>query len=391
MVGRRARGEVAGQATRARGARAAAGYRADARGAVLVVHGDPGVGKTALLEYAVEAGFFASFGLPASRGRWSSTTRRCNSSVRRSSSSPSVSLIFSVTRSASPSGSAPDRRRVRSLSGSRFSAPLRSAERQPLLCVVDDAQARRRIGPGAFVARRLLAERIALAFATRDVGSGLARFPELRVDPLGRRDARVLLESALAARLDESVLDRIVAETGGNPLALLELPRGLTPAQLAGGFGLPAALPLSTGIEQSFARRLARLRATRGGCCSWLRQNRSATLGFCGVQRSSLGSRDRRARRGGGRLVDVGRCGGVPASAGAFGGVRCGRAERAARGSPRALADATDPQLDPDRRAWHRARRRRPCRRRWPANSSARRVGRRRGRARRCRGFPRAP
>src|SRR3989442_2255928 len=63
----------------------------------------------------------------------------------------------------------------------------------------------------------------------------------------------------MAARLDESVLEQIVADTGGNPLALLELPRGLTPAQLAGGFGLPAALPLSTGIEQSYTRRLARL------------------------------------------------------------------------------------------------------------------------------------
>ena len=96
-------------------------------------------------------------------------------------------------------------------------------------------------------------------FATRELGGGLARFPQLQVDRLGRRDARALLESVLAARLDESVLERIVAETGGNPLALLELPRGLTPAQLAGGFGLPAALPLSTGIEESFRRRLARL------------------------------------------------------------------------------------------------------------------------------------
>src|SRR6202011_3500294 len=107
--------------------------------------------------------------------------------------------------------------------------------------------------------RRLLAERIALAFATRDVGMGLARLPQLRVEPLGHRDARALLESGLAARLDESVLERIIAETGGNPLALLELPRGLTPAQLAGVFGLPLALPLSAGIEQSFTRRLARL------------------------------------------------------------------------------------------------------------------------------------
>ena len=124
----------------------------------------------------------------------------------------------------------------------------------------------------AFVARRLLAERIALAFATRDVDSGLARFPQVRVEPLGRRDARALLESVLPARLDEAVLERIVAETGGNPLALLELPRGLTPAQLAGGFGLPAALPLSTrdraelhAAAGAAPARLAAVAAPSGG------------------------------------------------------------------------------------------------------------------------------
>ena len=312
----------------------------DGHGAVLVVHGDPGVGKTALLEYAVEAG--KDFRVVRTAGvegemelDYAALQQLCSPILEFTERLPdpqrdALGVAFGLSAGQAPSPF---------LVGLAVLGLLsEAAEQQPLLCVVDDAQwldggSARAL---AFVARRLLAERIALAFATRDVGTGLARFPELRVDPLGRRDARALLESALAARLDESVLERIVAETGGNPLALLELPRGLTPAQLAGGFGLPAALPLSTGIEQSFARRLARLRATRGGCCSWLRQNRSATLRFCGVQRSSLGSRDRRARRGGGRLVDVGRCGGVPASAGAFGGVRCGRAERAARGSPRA-------------------------------------------------------
>src|SRR3954449_4143990 len=136
-----------------------------------------------------------------------------------------------------------------------------AAEEQPLACVVDDAQwldsaSARTL---AFVARRLLAERIALVFATRALGEVLAGLPELHVEPLGRRDARALLESVLPARLDEHVLDRIVVETRGNPLALLELPRGLTPTQLAGGFGLPAAVPLSASIEESFTRRLATL------------------------------------------------------------------------------------------------------------------------------------
>ena len=107
--------------------------------------------------------------------------------------------------------------------------------------------------------RRLLAEKIALLFASREPLDALVGLPELRVGPLGHRDSHELLESALRARLDEQVLERLIVETRGNPLALLELPRGLTPSQLAGGFGLPEALPLSDQIEESFARRLARL------------------------------------------------------------------------------------------------------------------------------------
>src|SRR5262249_37441160 len=109
-----------------------------------------------------------------------------------------------------------------------------AAEERPLLCVVDDAQWLDRAAARALacVARRLLAERVALVFAARELGDAFAGLPELRVAPLGRRDARALLESVLPARLDDRVLERIVVETHGNPLALLELPRGLTPAQL---------------------------------------------------------------------------------------------------------------------------------------------------------------
>ncbi len=98
-----------------------------------------------------------------------------------------------------------------------------------------------------------------LLFATRQVDDALRGLPELLISPLRHRDARALLESVLPARLDEPVLERIVVETRGNPLALLELPRGLTPTELAGGFGLPAAVPLSASIEESFTRRLASL------------------------------------------------------------------------------------------------------------------------------------
>ena len=98
-------------------------------------------------------------------------------------------------------------------------------------------------------------------FAARDPSADLAGLPELEVDGLGDHDARVLLDSALAGRLDPRVRDLIIAETRGNPLALLELPRGLSPGELAGGFGLPGAAPLTSRIEESFRRQLDALPA----------------------------------------------------------------------------------------------------------------------------------
>ncbi len=136
-----------------------------------------------------------------------------------------------------------------------------AAEDRPLLCVVDDAQWLDQASAAAlaFVARRFVAEKVALLFATRAVGETLAGLPELRVDPLGHEDARALLASFLPAPVDAQVLEQVVAETRGNPLGLLELPRGLTPAQLAGGFGLPAAVPVHAGIEELFAQRFVAL------------------------------------------------------------------------------------------------------------------------------------
>ena len=116
----------------------------------------------------------------------------------------------------------------------------------------------------AFVARRLLAEPIALVFSVREPTDEreFRGLPELLVRGLNDVDARVLLDSVLRGPVDELVRDRIVAETRGNPLAILELPHGLTPAELAGGFGLPTAIPLASQIEQGFARRLQPLPVT---------------------------------------------------------------------------------------------------------------------------------
>src|SRR5207248_769570 len=104
----------------------------------------------------------------------------------------------------------------------------------------------------------LLAESVGLVFAVREPSEAreLRGLPELMVGGLGDDDARALLASALPGRLDERVRDRLVAESRGNPLALLEVPRGFTPAELAGGFGLPDVTPLPNLIEQSFRRRL---------------------------------------------------------------------------------------------------------------------------------------
>ena len=133
-----------------------------------------------------------------------------------------------------------------------------------MLCVVDDAQWLDRASAQAlaFVARRLRAEAVALVFAEREPSRELAGLPELVVAGLADDDARALLESVVTGPLDERVRDRIVAETRGNPLALIELPHGLTHAELAGGFGLPTGSPLSGRIEESFRRRLSRLPPT---------------------------------------------------------------------------------------------------------------------------------
>jgi DNA-binding CsgD family transcriptional regulator len=232
-----------------------------------------------------------------------------------------------------------------------------ASQERPLLCLVDDSQWLDRASARAFafVARRLLAEKIAFLFAAREPSDAFAGLPELHVEPLGHRDARTLLESVLPARLDEHVLDRIVMETHGNPLALLELPRGLTPIQLAGGFGLPVAMPLSASIEESFTRRLARL---PGDARRLLLIAAADPLGDPAVVW--------RAARQLGIPESIAEA--VEAEDLLEFGVRvvfrhplvrsavyraAGLSDR--RAVHRALAEATDSEIDPDRRAWHRA------------------------------------
>jgi DNA-binding CsgD family transcriptional regulator len=234
-----------------------------------------------------------------------------------------------------------------------------SAEEQPLVCIVDDAQWLDRVSSEtlAFVARRLLAERVGFVFAVR--GTGVAQvldgLPELVVEGLPADDARLLLDALIPGPLDEAVKARILDEARGNPLALMELPRGLTPAELAGGFGLPDARPLTSRIEQRFLERIEAL-------------PRDTQLLLLIAASEPLGDVSllwRAADR-----LGIDHDAGRPAEAAGLLelGVRVrfehplvrsavlrafdAGARRDVRG---ALADATDPELDPDRRAWHRA------------------------------------
>ena len=230
----------------------------------------------------------------------------------------------------------------------------------PLLCVIDDAQWLDRASAQtlAFVARRLGAESVALVFAIREAAdqqSSLAGLPELMLGGLGAGEAREMLAAAIPGPLDERVRDRILAETRGNPLALLELPRGLTYAELAGGFGLPDAQGLSDRIEESFQRRLAPLPAD-------LRQ----LLLIAAVEPTGDPALIRRAASRLGVLIDA-------QERTEFAGLlrwdstvafrhplarsavyRSGSVNHR-RAAHRALADVTDPAIDADRRAWHLA------------------------------------
>ena len=232
--------------------------------AVLVIRGEAGVGKTALLRYCVRqasgfqieqiAGVESEMELP-----FAGLHRLCSPMLDRLGALPEPQQLALKVALGIESGEAP--RFLVALAALSLLAEV--TEERPLLCLVDDAQwldaaSSQVLG---FVARRLLAESVAIVFGVREPTDEreLVGLPELPLRGLGDEDARALLATVIPGRLDERVRDRIVAETRGNPLALLELPRGLSATQVAGGFGLPELLPLSGRIEESFLRRLEEL------------------------------------------------------------------------------------------------------------------------------------
>jgi DNA-binding CsgD family transcriptional regulator len=326
---------------------------------VLVLRGDAGIGKTALLEYAlgsasdmrvlrgggVESEMELAFG---------ALHQLCAPLLDRRDRLPGPQRDALQTTFGLRAGAVPDRFFV----GLAVLGLLSEvAEERPILCVVDDAQWLDNASAQmlAFVARRLLAEPVVMLFAARERSALLTGLPGLDVEGLRAGDARSLLVSVIPGRLDEGVADELLAETRGNPLALLELPRGLTAAQLAGGFGLPAALSLSGRIEKSFLRRLEALPAEtqRLLLVAAAEPTGDQALLWRAVERLGISGRALELAEAAG-LLEIG------------GRVRFrhplvrSAVYRAAKPNERrevrrALAEATDPQVDPDRHAWHLA------------------------------------
>jgi DNA-binding CsgD family transcriptional regulator/tetratricopeptide (TPR) repeat protein len=231
------------------------------------------------------------------------------------------------------------------------------AEERPLLCVVDDAQWLDQTSglTLAFVARRLLAEPVGIVFGAREPGEELRHVPKLEVQGVRDGDACALLSSAVRFRLDEAVLDRIVAETRGNPLALLELPRGMTATQLAGGFGLLGAQALTGWIEESFVRRLELLSddGRRLLLAAAAEPAGDPLLLWRAADRLGIGPAAAEAAEAEGLLAIGGRVTfRHPLVRSAI--YRSAAAEDR-RAIHLALAEATDRNADPDRRAWHLA------------------------------------
>ena len=222
---------------------------------VLVLRGEAGVGKTALLEYlaanASECRIARAAGVESEMElAFAGVHQLCAPLLSHLERLPGPQRAAMSTAFGLSAGAAADRFLVGLAVLSLLSE---SAEERPLVAVVDDAQWLDRASAQVlgFVARRLLAESVALIFAVRDSSEdkGLGSLPVMLVEGLSDADARALLDSATPGRLDERVRDRVVAESNGNPLALLELPKGLTAAELAGGFGRPDARPVVNRIE----------------------------------------------------------------------------------------------------------------------------------------------
>jgi DNA-binding CsgD family transcriptional regulator len=325
-------------------------------GQVLVLRGEAGIGKTALLDHvsARASGFRVTraAGVESeSAFPYAGLHQLCVPFLDRLDKLPAPQREALATAFGMAAGPRPTRFMV-GLAELTLLAEV--ADEQPLVCLVDDAQWLDSMSSAVlgFVARRLLAERIALVFVLREGNDYLDGLPELFVRGLDDADARSLLDSVIKGPVDGRVRDRIVAEARGNPLALLELPRAWTTAELADGLD---ATPLTSRIEQSFARQIEPLPAdTRLLMLTAAAEPLGdATLLWRAAGLLGLGADPAAAALGTG-LIEFGARvqfrhplvrSAVYRSASAADRQRVHRA----------LADVTDPEIDPDRRAWHRA------------------------------------
>ena len=329
------------------------------RSRVLVVRGECGLGKTALLDWVVEhAGdcqVLRAGGVEAEMElAFAGLHQLLAPILSRLDNLPppqrdALQMAFGFRE-----GAAPDRFFI---ALAVLSMLADTAKQQPMICLIDDVQWLDRASAQAlaFVARRLGDESVGLIFATQLATEELSGLPELHLDGLSNADARTLLDRALNAPLDPVIREQIVTESRGNPLALLELPRGITPAQLAGGFALPAVMPVASCLEDSFMRRLEALPPATKEILQLaaadpvgepsVRWNAAARLGL------DPGAATPAIEAG---LIDFGTR--VQFHHPLIRSVVYRSTPVAdKRNIHRALAEATDPRLDPDRRAWHRA------------------------------------
>ena len=330
-----------------------------ARSRVLVLYGDPGAGKSALLDYVAReaqgcrvvraAGVESEMELA-----YAALHQVCGPLLYQLQGLPPPQRDALGTAFGLRAGPAPNRFLIGLAMLSLFSD---AAEQQPLVLLVDDLQWLDRASAQAlaFVARRLGAEAVGMIVATRVPHPDLSSLPTMQIAGLPEADARALLNSALTAPLDERVRDRIVAETGGNPLALLELPRGFSARELAGGYGVTGSAPLMAAVEESFRREVQALPE----------QTRRLLLLAAAEPLGDPALLWRAAAR-----LHLGADAAAPATAAGLAtfGVRVRFRHPLARSAVyrsasvrerqmvhQALAEVTDPDRDPDRRAWHRA------------------------------------
>ncbi|KMO69758.1 LuxR family transcriptional regulator [Mycolicibacterium chubuense] len=326
---------------------------------VLVLRGEAGVGKTALLDYVVaRTEKFRRIGVSGVESdmelAYAGLQQLCAPLLEHVDALPAPQCEALDVAFGRGAGDTPDRFLVGLAVLSLLAA---AAEIRPLVAVVDDAQWLDQVSLQtlAFVARRLLAEPVALLFAVRDHPELLAGLPDLTVNGLSDDDARALLDSVMLARLDPRVRDRVIAETRGLPLAILEVPRSVSAAELSGGFWIAGKRSSPAAVEQTYVRRIRSLPDTTqrllllaaaepvGDAALFLR-----AAGLMGIPISELAPAEADG------LIEFG-----PRMRFHHPLIRSA-AYRAGdllhrRDVHRVLADATDPQTDPDRRAWHAA------------------------------------